>query len=144
MGLLSLVILPSGGACLSGRFAVLLLHYLQGCKAWKWDFGCGQRENNRFLFIAWSHLPLTLREPLHLQDVLPTGQRQVVCRASAGKWGTKLLLGSKGRGLHIEVSLVTPGRKCSLISMKTAFGRVCRAGKGNVSIGSADVAERAD
>lgn len=68
--------------------------------------GCGQRENNRFLFIAWSGLPLTLREPLRLQDVLPRGQKQVVCAVAAEAWGTKLMLtqggsmpDSKGRGL---------------------------------------------
>lgn len=65
-------------------------------------------ENNSFLFIAWSGLPLTLREPLRLQDVLPTGQRQVVCRVVAGEWGAKLLtpggfvLHSQGRDLHIR------------------------------------------
>lgn len=114
----SLVMLPSGGGCysrspLSGRLKTttpLLLHCLQACKAWTWDWvEAVGKENNGFLFIAWSGLPLTLREPLHLQDVLPKGQRQVVCRAAAGERGAKLLLTQggfvldcKGRSLHIR------------------------------------------
>lgn len=78
---------PSGGGCdrhstLPGRLkttTLLLLHCLQACKAWTWDRAeTVAKGNNRFLFIAWSALPLTLREPLHLQGVLPAGQRQVV------------------------------------------------------------------
>lgn len=103
-----------------------------------------------FLFIAWYGLPLTLREPFHLQDVLPTGQRQVVCRVAAGEWGTKLLLMQGGFVLegkgpsHWTLSLVTLGRKCPLrlpgkqhLATTSLFkqGRACRAGKGNILLG---------
>lgn len=68
--------------CLPGRLkniTVLLLHCLQPCRAWTWDRAdTVAKGNNRFLFIAWSVLPLTLREPLHLQGVLPARQRQVL------------------------------------------------------------------
>lgn len=108
--------------------------------------------NNRFLFIAWSALPLTLREPLHLQDVLPAGQRQVAPRVGGTQsfsWCREVLCLIAGKGsLHQSLSLVTRGRNSTVISWKTAFvynsrgGRVCRAGIGNIFVLSASVGRK--